>query len=191
MYLLCHYSKNVYVRKYMRLAFDTFLTFNISNEIYGYLCIFCHWIALCCVTLPSFRMCEISFILRATVNREANDGLDVVGCGHGGGSSDGGCGGGAVVAEVVYLDMIGCKDTNCGCVRTECWEKHWTKLREIEELSAGQNCLMNNLYFSLSVVGAVKWWKARCSENVERMIQMKTKNTFQSENFKDNITPYF
>jgi len=112
----------------MRLAFDTFLTFNISNEIYGYLCIFCHWIArkcsrLCCVTLPSFRTCDISFILRATLNREANDGLDVDGCGHGGGSSGGGCGGGAEVAEVVevvYLNMIGCKDTNCGCVRTDC-----------------------------------------------------------------------
>ena len=39
------------------------------------------------------------------------------------GGSDGGCGGGAVVEEVVeaaYHNIIGCKDTNCGCVRREC-----------------------------------------------------------------------
>jgi hypothetical protein len=36
-------------------------------------------------------MYDISFILPTTVNREANDGLDVDGRGHGGGGNDGGC----------------------------------------------------------------------------------------------------
>jgi len=77
----------------------------------------------CCVTLLFFRTSDISFILRAAVNREANDGRDVDGCGHGCGGSDGGCGGGAVIPEMVeaaYLNIIGCKDTSWGCVRREC-----------------------------------------------------------------------
>lgn len=77
---------------------DTFLTFKISHDVYGYQCIFCHWIAHECRRLllcnnTVLRKYDISFILRATINREANDGLDVDGCVHGGGGSDDGCGG--------------------------------------------------------------------------------------------------
>jgi hypothetical protein len=61
----------------------------------------------------------------------------------------------------------------------------------VGELSDGQNCVMNNLDFPLSVFGALKWWIIRCSENVAHVRKMKTKNTFQSENFKDNTTSYF
>jgi uncharacterized membrane protein YgcG len=81
---------------------DTFVIFNISKEIYLYPCIFCNWSArecsrllLCNITVQwnvGYQFC----LVRATVNKEANYGLDVDGGdvgGHGGGGGDGGFGG--------------------------------------------------------------------------------------------------